>query len=59
MNPDTRMFELVTAETPAEWAVFIVGEMLPIKGWWWRVESCEGSKLVLRVHEPTSKRERP
>lgn len=49
--------------SPTKWSIigaaFSNGHENQVKGWWWRVESCEGSKLVLRVHEPTSKRERP
>ena len=49
MNPDTRQFEPVDQDTPHDWSVFAVGELLPLKGWWWRVTKCAGSNLTLTV----------
>jgi len=53
MNPETREFESLTDATPKTWAHFEVGERIPFRGWWWRVESCSGGEVILHVLEPT------
>jgi len=53
MDPDSRKFEPVADTTPPEWAQFEIGELIALKGWWWKVERCSGGELILVVQDPT------
>lgn len=56
MNPETMRFEPVTDATPSDWAQFAIGELIPLKGWWWKVERCGENLLILSVVKKTKKR---
>ena len=57
MNPETKRFEPVTEDTRSDlWSQFTLGELIPLKGWWWKVEACDGPRLVLTIVKPTGRR---
>jgi hypothetical protein len=57
VNPETKLFEAVTKETPREWAKFTINEQIRLRGWWWKVAECVGSRLILEVVESDGERE--
>lgn len=48
MNPNTHEFELETADTPADWKRFEVGEVVNVKGVEFVIEAIGRKQLTLR-----------
>ena len=60
-SSDSQFKNLVEGTTDAEVChvdQFVVGELLPIKGAFWEVESCEGLTLILRYKGETKRSKR-
>ena len=56
MNPIERRIEPETPETPEEWARFVEGETVSLKGWDFRVShvSTGRQRITLTVMQPTT-----
>lgn len=43
---------------PAGTPIFVQGELIPIKGWFFKLEHVDGKKLVLEAYGPVAHKER-